>query len=64
MYAHPLPIHKPFDGNDLIDEEFDSFDVKRPFNRKPVREQTILLCDGRTWDDPFDTSDILCELEA
>lgn len=63
MQAHPIPIHRPVEFYDLLDEEFDTFDSKQPFSRKPVREQTILLCDDKTWDEPFDSMDALSELQ-
>ena len=63
MQAYPVPAHRPRDFSDLLDEEFDSFDIKQPFSRKPVRQQNIMLCAEKTWDDEFDSMDMLCELE-
>jgi len=64
MQAHPLPAHPNVEFNDLLDEDFDSLEIRQPFNRKPVREQTSLMCAERAWDDFMDTDDMLCELQA
>lgn len=65
MQAHsPNAIQLPFEFNDLLDEEFDNVDIRQPFNRKPLREPATLLCDERSWDDDFDHSDMLCELQG
>ncbi len=63
MYAHPIPTHRPTEFYDLLDEEFDTLDIKQPFSRKSVREQTTLLCMDQSWDDQYDSMDMLSELQ-
>jgi len=58
MHAHPVSIHiKYTDFIPLIDEEFDTLDIRQSLNREFSDKLTTTWCNEYLWDDYSRTAD-------
>ena len=51
MHAHTISIPTPVEFNELLDEEFDVFDITASLDDASHMDGHDLCCDGKSWED-------------
>ena len=54
MQTHLTSITMPVEFNELLDEEFDAFDISAPIEETPAMKCGSLWCDEKSWEDEED----------